>query len=135
MPTRRGHHHGLGREEESRPLDILTSRGECINLLIHSYKEHSVIVVVLVLVIVLLIVALAFQPPKPDAVTKWAETYGVVVSEENRAVIERYVTRTRRVRFACAFLAWLAQGAVRSLVHAPIPWANSLIFLLAGYLI
>ena len=87
------------------------------------------------LVILAMIVTLGLHRPSEDDIAGWARSYGVVVDGENRAIVLGYLTRTRRLRFGLAFLAWFGQSFVRSWVGQPIPWATSWVFLVAGYLL
>src|SRR5436853_2511859 len=64
-------------------------------------------------------VAIAFRRSSDERVARWAEARGLVLTDESRGLIRRYLNRTRRLRFlglAVGFLTVLVSGALFNFV-------------------
>jgi hypothetical protein len=82
-----------------------------------------------------LIFAIGLQRADRTAVERWAESYGASTDGENRGSIERYVTRTRRLRSLSALSGVVLETLIHDRFAQPPDWVNGITFAVAGYLI
>ncbi len=97
----------------------------------------AVLLVGLLVFIVVFLLALVVIPRVGSKeVQEWADSYGVPADGPNRELIERYLTRTRRIRMLWAVAGLLFGGSfVRLFFAKPQPWASGAVLALAGYLL
>jgi hypothetical protein len=95
---------------------------------------YEAVLLVAFLVIVVALVITGFRAGV-DRVDAWAGSFGVDVPEASRPIVAAFLTRTRRFRLIAALVAVFGQGAIRAWVGDPLPWANTIVFAIAGYLV
>jgi hypothetical protein len=93
------------------------------------------LLMILALSIGAVVVLLAVRGSSDGRVGAWGRSFGVHVREEDRPLVEGVLARERRFRFGFAVLAVLGQGAVRTWFDDPLPWANTIVFAIVGYLL
>jgi hypothetical protein len=91
------------------------------------------ILVAIPLLVYALILVAGLRRPTEHEVDRWIDVYSCPADETTRAIVRRYLTRTRRTRF-CFALAGFLGGHVGSLTDT-FSWANAWVLLVAGYLV
>jgi hypothetical protein len=92
-------------------------------------------VVLFVLLPLVLIALIGLRRPDRGIVDRWGESYGAPMEGGNRETIERYLTRTRRLRFLCALGGLVLNSLIHGWVKDPPEWVNGVFLTGAGYLV
>jgi hypothetical protein len=98
-------------------------------------NAEVLILLALVVGLAVFLVVLAVRGGSDDAVDAWARSFGVRVAEDDRPMVAAALARTRRYRLVFAIAAVVGQGAVRTWLDDPLPWANTIVFGIVGYLL
>ncbi|MGZ8581109.1 MAG: hypothetical protein ACXWW9_07480 [Actinomycetota bacterium] len=85
------------------------------------------------LLVCALVVMVGFRRPTVGEIDRWIHVYACPADEVTRAVVGRYLTRTRRTRFSFALAGFI--GGQFSYLGDAFSWVNPWILLVAGYLV